>query len=438
MFFIVILISVLFSPIVYAVTPTEVYCPDEALNHALHDVLGTSYSEPLLDTQLMMLTGQLNLMEKGIRDITGLEYLKGIDFFMLANNEIEELTEEFCQMVADKNVQSINFAGNKLGSLPSNLRDSHLISLELSANEFYSIPSFIAEITTLESLGFSGNRISSLPPWVADMPNIKYLYISYNRIENIPSSFNNSNWVYFDCNYNFLDISPTSSNTQTLGSMTVSSSLRYENQLKKLTGLSVEYIDTGVVKFTWDPGTDIVFNTLEQAEMTGTTILQDGEYIDRVGPEVTEFTVSGLEVGREYEFSFSYDYRVTGVQFVYSFDGTTRCYTQIKATPQPFAAPTPEPTVEITQTASVTPAETETLAQESTQPELEKQTTEDETEFEITDEQAEDSGGGIADWVIILIVILGLIFIAGIVLIIYFVNHKKDNKNPKTKDRNAL
>ena len=34
--------------------------------------------------------------------------------------------------------------------------------------------------------------------------------------------------------------------------------------------------------------------------------------------------------------------------------------------------------------------------------------------------RAEDSGGGIADWVIILIVILGLIFIAGIVLIIYF------------------
>jgi hypothetical protein len=270
------------------------------------------------------------------------------------------------------------------------------------------------------------------------MPSLDYLYISYNRIENIPSSFNSSDWIYFDCDYNFIDISPTSTNMQTLLSMTVSSSFRYENQLEKLTGLSIEYPDAGVVKFTWDPGSDIVFNTLEQAEMEGTTILQDGSYIDRVGSGVTEYTVTGLEVGQEYEFSFSYDYRMTGVQFVYNFDGTTRCYTDIKATPQSFATPTPEPTVETTQPALATPAATETITQESTQPEQEDEAEGDVAATEITDEQTEGSGGRIAGWVIILIIMLGLIFLAGIVLIIYYAKYKKEKKNPNPKDRNAL
>jgi hypothetical protein len=418
-----VILVMMIMPVAYAVTPIEVDCPDTALNHALHDILGTAYTEPLLDTQLMMVTGLLNLSSKGIQDITGLEYLTGVDVFILTYNEIETLTPAFCEMVASHTVEALVLTGNKLKSLPSSLGGSGLKSLFIDDNSFYSLPSCVINITSLERIYFSRNRISRVPSALADMPNLETILMDGNRIRNLPSSFSGKTFAHFLCQYNFIDISPGSSNKNILDSMTITGALKYENQLPVLQNLTVEYPDTGVAKFSWDPGSDITFADNREAEFSRITILLDGDYVDNLPPESTEFIVEGLETGTEYVYSFAFDYTV--LIPVYS-GHYIRSYEKITAIPGDFTEPTPEPTPAIT--PDPTPLSTlEETPQVTTAPTPEM--TAEEQEEPVEETQAPANSIQLSTSILIMVVsalVFTLILVLAIILIKRNNNRKKD------------
>lgn len=411
----IILLMTLIAPTAFAIVPTEVDCPDEALNHALHDALGTAYSEPLLDTQLMMLSGMLNLSGLGIKDITGLEYLIGIDTFVLSNNDIDDLTISFCSMVANHTVDRLHVSDNNLNSIPSELETSSLKYLDLSMNKFYSLPLSVTKMSDLMWFNFSGNRTSNLPHELASMTNLRTLIIEANRIKKLPTSFTGMELDYFMCDYNFIDVTYGSDDRAILMSMIVHTEMFYEKQLPRLEGLTVEYPDTGMAKFSWDAGEDITFSDGFFAKLNRITILQDGTYIDNITPDVLEYEIADLVVGQEYEFSFSFDYNIMDTRYE---DQYTRTYTLIDVTPvevveatlAPTSEPTPAPTFELTPSEEPEQEPTEIV-----------ETTND-TEGQ---EVAIPTSNTFAAITIILFGVIGILILALIVIIILYVKKKK-------------
>ena len=401
-------------PAALAVTPTEVDVPDTALNHALHDALGTSDTEPLLDTQLMMLENTLDLEGLGISDITGLEYLKGVDTFILAKNNISELTDAFCDMLAVSTVDNLNLSQNDLRTLPSGIQDSQLASLDLSLNQFYALPTAVTKIDSLTELDISGNRLSTLPPALADMPNLNVFEFEANRIKNLPSSFTGLSLNVFLCDYNFMDISAGSANKNILDSMSVGCSFFYENQLPPLAGLTVEYPETGTAFFHWDPAEDIVFSSGVTAKLMRVTILQDDIYIDNIPSDTLQYEINDLETGTEYNFSFSYDYHLLTTRYE---DVYTRTYTTLTAVPQDAVAPTATPTPTLTPTPTVTP-----ILQEEAQA--------TDTPEEDPQDEAVQTVSTLTDTTIILLIVIAVLLIALIVVIILFIQKNKIKNNP--------
>lgn len=416
-----ILLLSLIIPTAQAVTPipiiVDVNIPDSALNHALHDYLGKAYFEPISSFDLYSITGTLNFSEKGIKDLTGLRYCKQVDRFIFFDNEIKELPEAFCQMVVGEGVTGLHFMMNELSSLPSVLKDSSLKDLTLSLNKFYSIPSWITEISTLQTLIFSGNRISSIPSGIADMPNLDSFYIHGNRLTSIPGSFENMTLEEFGCLYNFIDFSPGSENKNILDSMNITFMLTYSSQLEKLKGLAVEYPDTGILRFSWEPGSDMQFGSIT-AKFVRITILQDGEYIDNITPDKVEYIIEGLEIGQEYAFSFSFDYKIINTILENHY---VRSYTNIKATPTELVeeTPTPEPTQE------PTPEITQELATESDTPETDIDPIVTDLQGIVELEEDEDNSNGMSTWLIILIVVIAILAAAIAVLATLYIKKKK-------------
>ncbi|MBT3320332.1 MAG: hypothetical protein HN389_11275 [Clostridia bacterium] len=431
---VVILLLTLIAPVAQAEGPQlinwDCYIPDEALNHKLHDWLGKDYAAPLDSGELGTLTGTIFLNGLGIKDLTGLGYLTGATGFVLANNEIEELPEFLCETIVEEGVVVLSISGNKLSSLPSILGDSSLTDIYIDFNRFYSIPSCVTEIDTLLSLRAAGNRISSIPSELANMPQLRRVDFRANRLTSIPNSFSGKSFVEFNCNYNFIDFSPGSNSKDVIDSMSVST-LSYERQLKKLDGLSVEYPETGTLKFSWEPGSDIEFGSIFTGKLEQIYILQDGAKIAAISPNLTEYTVSSLEVGTEYEFSFSFDYKILGTNYRYQF---TRSYTRIKVTPITVstAQPTPRPALvseeeseEVVISEPPTEPEADTAVEDADTPDV----VEGEEEGESSEKTEDKAFGGMSTTLIIVLGAVLLLFVIGFAVLLTLLIVKRKAKD---------
>lgn len=438
----VIILLTLFLPVAQAEGPQlinwDCYIPDEALNHALHDILGKAYSEPLNSGELSTITGHVDLHGLGIEDLTGLSYLVGADGFMLFQNEISELPELFCQMIVDEGVQVLHLSTNNLSALPSVLGNSSLVNLNLSNNEFYSVPSCVLSMSALKYLYMRGNRISTLPNGLLQ-PQLKAVDISVNRITSIPETFKYATLIEFDCHYNFIDFSAGAYSKIVIDTMNVTI-MNYEYQLNRVEGLAAKYTATGEVKLLWELGNDIEFPSSVTAKLDKISILQDGGAIASVNPGITEYDIANLEVGREYEFSVAFVYELVSSGYV---DVFTRSYTKIKATPKEITQPqtTTEP-AEISagesQNYTEPPSETEAVqaVEEPETPEEVEESSltdgEDEANETAANEIAGDkTSGGIS---ITLLIILGavlLIFVIGFAVLLTLLIVKRKSKDVK-------
>ena len=64
---------------------------------------------------------------------------------------------------------------------------SSLKKLNLSWNEFTSLPEWISELHSLEELNLWGNKLESLPESINELPSLKVLTLNYNKFnEKLP------------------------------------------------------------------------------------------------------------------------------------------------------------------------------------------------------------------------------------------------------------
>ncbi len=92
----------------------------------------------------------------------------------------------------DPKASSLFLGGLNLDRLPSIIFSNSticnkIINLNLSKNNFTSIPEEIGQLKKLLDLDLSENKLSSLPEWIENLVILERLYLSKNEFEEVPT-----------------------------------------------------------------------------------------------------------------------------------------------------------------------------------------------------------------------------------------------------------
>lgn len=135
-----------------------------------------------------------DLSNKGIADITGLEYAVNIDVFILKNNPIKDLSP-----IANlKNLGILSFVGCDLSDVDLSpiMELNELKILDLFRCNINDLSVFEKATFTscLAYLNLTGNNVTDINP-LKHLTNMRQLYLSKNQIEDI-SALENMNYLY--------------------------------------------------------------------------------------------------------------------------------------------------------------------------------------------------------------------------------------------------
>lgn len=211
-----------FIPVAAAFEPVEI--PDPQLASVLRDVLDRKGIEaPVFDSDNLSRIYFLDATNRGIKDLTGLEFCDSLRELHLADNAIVSCQSlAGCTELRVLNVSGnglvdigplktltelrwLNIAGNKIASLTGlsdlkllatlladdNKIDSidplkglqHLHSLQLGRNEIVDI-SVLSSLPAIDTVNLSGNCISDITSLLS-VTELKWAFLSNNRIEDL-------------------------------------------------------------------------------------------------------------------------------------------------------------------------------------------------------------------------------------------------------------
>lgn len=143
----------LFCGSVYA----QDWMPDKNLRAAVREALRLNDTELLTPAYVQLHLTNLQAINKGIVDLTGLEHATDLQFLVLSNNSISDLSP--------------------ISSLIG------LVYLNLGTNQISDV-SPLSRLINLEVLGLSDNRIVDVSP-LAGLTNLRELNLNSNLISNI-------------------------------------------------------------------------------------------------------------------------------------------------------------------------------------------------------------------------------------------------------------
>lgn len=104
----------------------------------------------------------------------------------LSSNNFSSLPAQVCQLAE---LNELYLSHNKLATLPGELtRLKHLKILQLQDNLLASLPVCVCQLASLETLNVEGNLIEDIPEDIAQMSNLKHLHARTNRITVLPNS----------------------------------------------------------------------------------------------------------------------------------------------------------------------------------------------------------------------------------------------------------
>jgi len=193
-------VLIFFVPAAEAV---DVVIPDPALETAIRDELGIP-SGPITDTDLAVLTS-LDAYNKGITDLTGLEYCLNLVDLELRSNNISDISP----LSGLTNLEDLTLGSNNISDISPLSGLTNLEHLHLHDNNVSDI-SPLSGLTNLGILYLDGNNISDISA-LSGLTNMVYLYLNENNISDISplSGLTNLSYLILGSN-NISDISPLS------------------------------------------------------------------------------------------------------------------------------------------------------------------------------------------------------------------------------------
>ena len=153
--------------------------PDPNLRRAVEEHLGKSEGAEITKQDILTLTN-LNLRERGIGDLTGLEFATNMDWLEIGYNSISDLTP-VAQMTK---LRTLWASGNEIGTLSPLANLTNLINIGLGDNRSALSLTPLRRLTNLEYLNVGGNSISNISP-LAGLTNLRKLILTRNNISDI-------------------------------------------------------------------------------------------------------------------------------------------------------------------------------------------------------------------------------------------------------------
>ncbi len=381
--------------------------PDAKLKSALRELLQKSDSAELKPSELATLTGEIDLSDRGIKDIRGIEYLTGATDIDLSGNDIETMSSDMDKLV---NLQSLNLSRNE---------------------KRYSVPKEVADIPNLKSLNLSASKIRLVSDVLSEMTSLESLDLSANRLDEFPSTLLDMKLVNLNIDYNFLDLQEGTRDRIDIDKMSAAVSGEYLafRQLGRLQNLTY-YTSGGKLVVEWDGIDDITFYDGTTASVAGYSVLISGEYITETGASKRSIQIDAV-AGTPYQVEVSPTYNLP--QFG---DFKIRSYTHVVATlnstgpalienpesviysnPYPTPSPTPSPTP--TPVPTATPAPEVSVTPDAGNPSPKPQ---------------ESSGNGwlgtsAAMTIVLLVVIAVLIAVVAVLLVVILKNKNIRGRN---------
>lgn len=171
---------------------------DQNLENAIRDILHHS-GKPIYRSQLLDIVS-LDLSNREITDLTGIDHFRNLEVLDLSNNEIHDVS----QLRALTNLKDLNLSENRIVDLEEAnfeaLFHIGLIQLNLDENESYygggknqlSNISLLANISSLESLSLQNNGVKDFSA-LYNLDNLTSLNLAQNNIYEINSLGNFTN-----------------------------------------------------------------------------------------------------------------------------------------------------------------------------------------------------------------------------------------------------
>ena len=165
-----------------------VYFVDASLQAAVEAELWVLYPTP---TEMLELTS-LRATERGIADLTGLEYATNLQTLWLNVNEITDLSP----LSSLVNLVQLVLHRNPIGDLSPLSGLTHLETLDLRSTRIRDLSS-LGGLSNLERLHLHHNEIADISP-LSGLTNLQRLRLDYNRIHDISAL---SNLVHLETLY---------------------------------------------------------------------------------------------------------------------------------------------------------------------------------------------------------------------------------------------
>ena len=162
------------------VSPRSVTIADANLRAVIGDSLSISPDSTITNADMLGLT-RLDAPNKGISNLTGLEFATQLDTLDLSNNRISNIDS----LAGLTRLKKLSLGGNRIADIDSLARLTDLTWLWLSYNAIVDIDS-LANLTDLTWLGLGGNRISNIAS-LAGLTHLTRLGLSNNAIADIDS-----------------------------------------------------------------------------------------------------------------------------------------------------------------------------------------------------------------------------------------------------------
>ena len=174
---------------------TAVTIPDPNLRAALEEALGKASGATITRADMLTLT-ELDAIDRGIQDLTGIEFATNLTRLGLGFNQVSDVSG----LVSLKNLTGLSLFGNDVSDVSALASLKNLTGLSLFGNDVSDV-SALASLINLTELYFYSNDVSDVSALVS-LKNLTELDFSNNQVSDVSAlvSLKNLERLHFSNN----------------------------------------------------------------------------------------------------------------------------------------------------------------------------------------------------------------------------------------------